>query len=275
MLHILFLILKIIGIILLVILGIAVVLVGIVLFVPIRYRIKAETTDSLKGLRFEAKATWLLHLIAAYATYQNEDLDWQARIAWKKLNVEDEPEKPETAKPVKEKTVQEKSEEEKPQVEEEAVKTENVKKDTKKAPKKPKEKVNWLEKIKCTIREFCDKIKNIKDYLTNETHIQALVHLKNELVYFVKKIKPDKIKGYLRFGLEDPYNTGQVLAILSILYPFYGENVEIYPEFDKEIIEGDIFMKGRIYMIHLVIPICKLYFDNNIKTAYENFKALK
>ena len=279
MLHILFLILKIIGIILLVILGIALVLVGTVLFVPVRYRLKTETTHGLKGLRLEAKATWLFHLMSAHVTYQDDKLDWQARIAWKKLNVDEkESKRKETSQeiefqvPSREEIKQEKKplEETKPK-EEKETKSEKEPK----TEKKPKEKENWLEKIKCTIQEFCDKIKNIKEFLVDEIHLQAFMFLKNELIVFIKRIKPYKVKGYLRFGMEDPYNTGRILAVLSVLYPFYGENVEIYPEFDKEILEADVFFKGRIHLIHLLIIICKIYFDNNVKVAYKNLKALK
>ena len=132
-----------------------------------------------------------------------------------------------------------------------------------------------FKKIKCTIREFCDKIKNIKEFLVDETHIQAFLRLKKELLFFIRKIKPDKINGYLRFGLEDPYNTGRVLAALSMLYPFYGEHFEVYPEFEREIIEGDIYFKGRIHLVHLLLALGRAYLDKNIKTAYENLKALK
>lgn len=296
MLHILFLILKIIGIILLAILGIAVALVCIVLFVPIRYRLKAETTNGLSGLLLEFKATWLFHLVSAYAIYKETELEWKARIAWKKLGGDDElPDEEEfedvtddivediveNVETVKEKTdtqkiPQETSQETSKQRESDRKESPDKRKKRKETKKQKKhEKTSWLDKIKCTIKGICDKIKNIKEFITDETHILAVVHLKDELVYFLKKIKPDKIKGYFRFGLEDPYNTGQILALLSILYPFYGENVEIYPEFEKEILEGDIFMKGRIHLIHLMIPICKLYFDDNIKVAYHNFKSLK
>ena len=109
----------------------------------------------------------------------------------------------------------------------------------------------------------------------DETHIQAFLRLKKELLFFIRKIKPDKINGYLRFGLEDPYNTGRVLAALSMLYPFYGEHFEVYPEFERVIIEGDIYFKGRIHLVHLLLALGRAYFDKNIKTAYENLKALK
>ena len=108
-----------------------------------------------------------------------------------------------------------------------------------------------------------------------ETHIQAFLRLKKEIFFFIRKIKPDKIKGYIRFGLEDPYNTGQVLAVLSVLYPFYGENIQIYPEFEQEIIEGDVFFKGRIHLIHLLLVLGRAYFDKNVKTAYKNLQLFR
>ena len=293
MLHILFLILKIIGITLLVILGIALILVGVVLFVPVRYRIKAETTDGMKDLRVEAKASWILHLASAFATYQNGELDWQLRIGWKKFKADDEEvefgdveNEDEDVKPVGNEdadTESTKSDEEDAVTEETAEQGNSANKSekaskkstTKKKQTKSKKKEKWIEKIKCTIKDFCDKIKNIKEYLMDELHIQAFMRLKKELVVFIKRIKPTKIKGYLRFGFEDPYNTGRVLAVLSALYPFYGEYFEVYPEFEREILEADLYMKGRVHIIHLVIAICNLYFDDNIKTAYKNFKTLK
>lgn len=271
MLHILFLILKIIGIILLVILGIALTLVGTVLFVPVRYRLKAETMDGMKGVRAEAKATWLFHLISAFVTYQEEELDWKIRIGWKKIKASKDDVEIEEDVGIEENVEEETSSDTK-----KATSTEGTSSEEKEsASDKSKKKDNWIEKIKCTIKEICDKIKKAKDILLEETHIQAFLRLKNELVIFIKRIKPDKVKGYVRFGLEDPYNTGRVLAVLSVMYPFYGEHIQIYPEFEREILEGDVFFKGRMHLIHLLIAVCRVYFDKNIKAAYKNLKELK
>ena len=287
MLHILFLILKIIGIILLVILGITLTLIGVVLLVPIRYRMKTETTNGMKGLRTEVKANWLLHLISAHITYQEEELDWQVRVGWKKFQAGEEDahiddgdidiNAEEEKNAHVEMSAQDKRaprEEGTTNREETTSKATSSEKSKKRAVSK-EEKEGCFKKIKCTIREFCDKIKNIKEFLMDETHIQAFLRLKKELLFFIRKIKPDKINGYLRFGLEDPYNTGRVLAALSMLYPFYGEHFEVYPEFERVIIEGDIYFKGRIHLVHLLLALGRAYFDKNIKTAYENLKALK
>lgn len=280
MLHILFLILKIIGIILLILLGITLVLVGVVLFVPIRYRIKTETTNGMKGLRTEGKATWLLHLISAHITYQDEKWDWHVRVGWKKFRASTEDEETcdeETCDEDMTSQVKEPSNEEDNTGKEAGT---NKKQDSDKGAienrgKKSEKKENWFQKIKCTFQEICDKIKNIKEYLMDETHIQAFLRLKKEITFFVKKIKPDVIKGYLRIGLEDPYNTGRVLAILSVLYPFYGEHFQVYPNFEQEILEGDVFFKGRIHLMHLLLALGRIYFDKDVKTAYKHYKTIK
>ena len=74
MLHIIFLILKIIGIILLVILGIAVLLVSTVLLCPVRYRITAKSDGTLDGIDTKVRMHWLLRFISAYALYRDENL---------------------------------------------------------------------------------------------------------------------------------------------------------------------------------------------------------
>ncbi len=287
MLHILFLILKIIGIILLVILGITLTLVGVVLLVPIRYRMKTETTNGMKGLRTEVKANWFLHLISAHITYQEEKLDWQVRIGWKKIRAtEDDVHiddgdidiNAEEEKNVDKKITDQDEKRETTSKMTASDKGENAGKDSpcdKEAATDKVKKEGCFKKIKCTIQEIYGKIKNIKEFLTEETHIQAFLRLKKEIFFFIRKIKPDKIKGYLRFGLEDPYNTGRVLAALSMLYPFYGEDFQVYPEFEREIIEGDIYFKGRIHLVHLLLVLGRVYFDKNVKLFRAKLNFIK
>ena len=63
MLHILLFILKIIGIIIAAILGILVLVVCVVLFVPGRYDIEASCDGSFSGIRAAARLTWFLNLV--------------------------------------------------------------------------------------------------------------------------------------------------------------------------------------------------------------------
>ena len=78
MLHVLFLILKIIGIILAVLLGLILLLLLLLLFVPVRYR--AYGIKKGGECRAEAKISWLLHLISIPISYQNGELSARLRI---------------------------------------------------------------------------------------------------------------------------------------------------------------------------------------------------
>ena len=72
MLHILFLILKIIGIILLIILGIVLFAVIHFLFAPAYYKVEAKTPGGIEQLNACAKAHWFFHLATAYVSYQDK-----------------------------------------------------------------------------------------------------------------------------------------------------------------------------------------------------------
>lgn len=78
MLHIVLLVLKIIGIILASVLGLLIVLILTILFVPIRYKLKAEYSDQLKAA---ARASWLLRIISFSAEYNTENFALKDSIA--------------------------------------------------------------------------------------------------------------------------------------------------------------------------------------------------
>ena len=77
MVHILLMILKIIGILLLIILAIALVLVLAVLFVPLRYRLKADYHGTPRGY---TRVSWLLSLLTYRAEYGQSGLVQKVRI---------------------------------------------------------------------------------------------------------------------------------------------------------------------------------------------------
>ena len=226
-LHILLIILKIIGIIIAVLLGLILLLLVILLCVPVRYRLEASMPGEIKASSARGRVTWLLRLIRIDASFEEQELKWRVRIAWKSFGsktekevthekrntdqeetrneqrmessrglqkVEKEPAKEKTAaesgKTVPEnveersgektekypegiseesherpeKVQPEKSREEvkknkKPEKIEEKTKTDTQKDRKEKNTEEPGEKAGKLEKIKCTILKFCDKIR--------------------------------------------------------------------------------------------------------------------
>ena len=81
MIHILLMILKVIGVILLVILGLILAAVLLILFVPVRYRADVSFEGKPDG---EAAVSWLLHLVRIRVSY-HEHADVSGRVLWFKL----------------------------------------------------------------------------------------------------------------------------------------------------------------------------------------------
>ena len=72
MLHIILLILKIIGIIIAILLGVVLLGLTAVLFVPVRYRVEVSRKEEMMPVLVRAKATWLLHLLNVRVRYPAE-----------------------------------------------------------------------------------------------------------------------------------------------------------------------------------------------------------
>lgn len=133
------------------------------------------------------------------------------------------------------------------------------------------------EKVKSVFSSICDKLsaadekKNkVTDFLGNPVHQKGIKKILKELRWVVSFLKPKKAEGRICYGLEDPCTTGQVLAAVSILYPFTGGALEIEPDFEEKVIEGEVTVDGslRFYklaamLLFLVIsgPVRKLVFD--------------
>lgn len=85
MLHIIFIILKIIGIILAVILGILFLLICTVLFVPVRYQGALKWDEKWEHLQIRGRVSWLLHLFEIRFVYKEGQASVRIRIPWKTM----------------------------------------------------------------------------------------------------------------------------------------------------------------------------------------------
>ncbi len=278
MLHILLTILKIIGIIILAILGILILLLCVVFFVPLRYEINAETKGELETTKLKVKFSWLLHLLSGQVTYLDEKLDYKIRILWKNITANEstdetvsetvtEPVSDEIVKDEAKESVGESTEKENKTVTETPIQTESS--STESVTEESK-----FNKIKCTIKNVCDKIKMVLGFLKEESHKLTLSRIKKEFIRFLVALKPKKLRGKVRFGMDDPCQTGQILAALSVLYPIYADNIEIFPEFNQKILEGDAYLKGHIRVIHAVKMAFNIIIDKNVRRTIKDIKVL-
>ncbi len=152
------------------------------------------------------------------------------------------------------------------------------------------EKKGWIEKlkekifgiiynIKCKIKKFCaiikqwrDKWEWYRDFWQAEFTQNALVFARGELFTLLNHLKPKKIKGTLRIGLEDPAATGQIYGGLCVLQSFAFMDVKVIPEFEQKILEADLSVKGKVMVFTFLKTAAKLYFHKDVRQMQEQWK---
>lgn len=77
----------------------------------------------------------------------------------------------------------------------------------------------------------------------------------------------------LHFGMEDPALTGEILGGISIFYPVFMDNVKVYPDFEQSILEGELFIKGRLRLITILLILWRLWRDRDVRYVYEKLNG--
>ena len=311
MLGILLTILKIIGIILLVLIGLILLAAAVILLVPIRYH--GEGAREEKILSGNVKLTWLLHMISASASLSEDGTKIRVCLFGKTIYPKTKkPPKQSKAKKMPKQEAPKKSEKsEKPKQQSDTVSKEvaTIYEPQKPNPELPKkmdepesEKKQQSQKEKSArpdvkskfeaikqkllaVKEkFIDskagiqKIKNKIDYwknlLTSDPMKEAMEFLWKKTKGLLHHILPRRMTGRIHFGFEDPSKTGKTLAYFSMLYPFTKENLVIEPEFETEelILEGDIAFRGRIRLGYLVYVALSVVLNKNIRRQYKRLR---
>ena len=289
MLHIIIFILKIIGILLLVILGLILLLVSSVLFVPITYKVRAERKDGVIQVR--AVAGWMFRLLSVHYrlhTSQEPMQLLQGRIlgipVWKPLEPKKEKKDltPGTAVATIPQPESEVSRQEQPQ-------------DKQAQTKPPRQSI--LKKLLYAIRRIYGKITAIgrglfslvvkllhmpekasetigtlTDFWNLEENVKARESIWRELKFLWKHSRPRKADLTLHFGFEDPSWTGQCMGVLSILNVWYPGRIFLKPEFEQEIFEGTLYIKGHMMLAVPLLSIFRLWRDENVMKMYRRFR---
>lgn len=317
MLEIVFLILKIAGIIFVSVLGILIVVVCFALFVPVRYRgdFSAADTDvsEKKAVSAKFRATWLLYLVRVYISYEETarvrvkllfftlmDTAKEKKAKRRKKEREKKEDRTEedaesTPKEDAESTPEEKEEntesapeentesipEEKRENGAEQQESEDDGTDEKeRRPKKEKKNIKTIiSNILQTIRDFCDKLKGIKEKAEKIEELWISDHmaksrslLGRQLACLLRHTKPKKLEGYIRFGFDDPSTTGYAMAVYGILYPIWSPKLDLYPDFEKQVLDCHILIKGKIRVWHFVRAALRLILSKDVRRVIKDIR---
>ena len=86
---------------------------------------------------------------------------------------------------------------------------------------------------------------------------------------------PKKFEGYTRVGLSDPATTGKILMYwYAIAYPRVPDTFRLIGDFDEEVIEGDVHVKGHLRLCHIVWFGIKMLLDKRFRKLLKRGKKL-
>lgn len=285
-------ILSIIGIFVLVLLVLLFLVIGFVLFVPLRYKVRAIIDTDKGQYSGEGKITWLLHALSVYVSYPEPGtitirvLGYPFRVIELKksdLNVESSRDiqnekKDESLLDNTGETSldnRDESSDDLPEQQDKSAKHQEVEDDfVKEEPKK-----KWYEKILYTTKNLYDKIKkiwnNIKYYnelLDAKENRLFFARSKKRLAKLLKAIAPKRLKGQLIVGTGAPDTTGYLLAFYGMLVPYLDKDFYLEPDFEEAICQGQVEMTGRIFVITLLVFVLKFVTDKQLSVLLKKLK---
>ena len=323
MIHILFMILKALGILLLVLLFLVLLIVCTVLFLPFCYRAQVlKEEEGFACVKASGRVSWLFGAVALTASYEEQKPEaqillfgasletWKRRLKKIRRGEASVPrtEENETENALEaEKTAEQKAPDQKEKQQKVTAQKEQPEQEQEPdAPKKsilerffgrieylPEKLLNLasrllqtafrllelpfrlLEKLEQKIqagRRLKRKWESVKKFFRSKMFREALLHAKKEVLYFLKKAAPKKVTGTVRFGFNDPALTGETLGILGMIYGKLPKDLSIQPDFQQEILQGDVRMKGSFQAVTAAGIALRLFRDQNLRKTIRHFK---
>lgn len=313
MLTILFKILSILGILLLILLGIALVVILLVLFFPVCYKMSGK--KNAEEMQFAAKIKWLFGLVRVTYSYPVPG-KLLAKVLF--FTVYDSSEKKKNSAPgedthaAPERDITEEARETSrtsepsdasetsgqtllshdsdiaktdPATDTEAsadAKT-SVEENTPVPQQETSGKIaGFFEKIRYTIRKICDKIKyilkNISFYkeLWNDPDTKGLLqHAGKRIGHILKRLRPRKLNVNARIGTGSPDTTGYLYGIYGMILPKLGKGVCITPDFEQAILEGDFKASGHFTVACVLFHSARLLMDKRLQQLKHKIRTFQ
>lgn len=131
----------------------------------------------------------------------------------------------------------------------------------------------FFRNIKASAASVQKRYRSFRSIITNEKNRKTFRLVKKQSGALIRHILPRRLKGWIRFGFEDPYYTGKILTIISPFYGLYGKNISIEPVFDEKVLTGKLCFSGRMRLSKLLWCIFRVVMDKNFRIIYRKLRG--
>lgn len=129
---------------------------------------------------------------------------------------------------------------------------------------------NGIKSIIELCRSGKEKLRIIIDFIRSDELSGMVCFTKDNVLHLLKKIKPKFLKGDIRFGTGDPCSTGELLGTVAVARGLFAFDINIVPDFEEKVFEGNVKAKGGIRISTLLIIIFKFITSDE----WKQFNAL-
>jgi hypothetical protein len=95
----------------------------------------------------------------------------------------------------------------------------------------------------------------------DERNHQWFMRLGTRIKKLLIALMPDIDRLFWHFGFDDPATTGKVLGALSVFYPACQERMVLHPEFESEIMEGEVAIHGKIRILTIAVFMIRSFLN--------------
>lgn len=274
MLGVIFTILKILGIIILVLLGAVAVLLLLLLFAPVRYCSKGSKQEDV---HVTARATYLNPLIRVYVEYPADRIVTVKVLGitvypGKRVKAEEKPSEA-TAQSASEKPRQasaQTSEEKTPKASEKTVE-EN--------PQKASEKATEAIPVEVSSKKSSEKqdalFKKLSGYAKlYQEHKDCVSEALQTILKALKTVLPKKCKVFAVVGTGEADTTGFLYAAYCAMASFLPGEVYLEPVWTERYLEGSYEVSGKIRLIHLVYAAIRIIADKRVRLLIKKLRRV-
>lgn len=134
--------------------------------------------------------------------------------------------------------------------------------------------VSGFEKLSAKVTALCRKKDKLMTILFSEKNRPAYVFLKRSIFKIIRHILPQRIEGWVHFGMDDPEKTGRMLGRIAVFYPFYAQSFKIAPDFENEVFETKLLAVGRIQAFTLAATGIKIILNKDLRRILSELRHL-
>lgn len=123
------------------------------------------------------------------------------------------------------------------------------------------------ETIQSKVEPVKKKVRKIQKFWNLSCTVKTRDYLKRYIPSVFRHILPRRIKGYVHYGFDEPYKTGQITGYLSLMPFLYQKQLSLQPDFYQKVLDLHLILNGKIRIGYLARIALNINLWRTLKVA--------